>query len=347
MRSSLLILVMLCGVAAADEQQVVPPNAPVEIRSTEADGRTTVLMCRDDGKGGRSCQRCMPDEQCHADLSDAELAVLASHQIVPSNPREKRYTLATEKGGLRFFYCRGGDCDRCSIVEHKEVCTKTITDEDKTEMAKAGVTLTNAVAEPATPKPAPVHHDDGHYEHKPRGFSFALELGAFDSGDGKNIYSSGLGRGWMLGYGMFEFRIESYDLDDQTKTYDNVANASGRAGIYSIVARPTVFTAGAIEVIGTVGVALVTRPSLRDDPDDVDSDIVHLRHQWGGALVLGGGLRIWDLVTIDVRAYPAVWSGISGNRAEADDTGKLVMTPLADSPGGVPLSINAGVGLSF
>lgn len=328
-------------------ENIVPANLPLELHSTAADGKVSVLVCRDDNKGGRSCLRCNPNEPCHGDLTSDELATLTLHNIVPSNPPEKRYTVATEKGGLRFFYCRPDNaCDRCALQNGAEVCTKSVTAEDQEQMSKAGVAMTNPLEE-AKPSAAPPPARDEPYEHKPRGFSFALELGAFDSGDGKNIYSTGLGRGWMLGYSMFEFRIESYDLADQTKTYDNVANASGRAGIYSLVARPTVFTAGPIQLVGTIGVALVTRPSLRDDPDDVDSDIVHLREQWGGALVIGGGVRIYDLVTVDVRAYPTAWSGISGNRAEADDSGKLVMTPLADSPGGVPLSINAGIGLSF
>jgi hypothetical protein len=195
--------------------------------------------------------------------------------------------------------------------------------------------------EPSKPKPPAVP-----WKHRRRGVSFGIEVGRIGPADGNNIYGPGYGRGYVFGYSIFEVRIEGYDLPDRTNTYGNVQGANGRLNIGSFAVRPVVLTLGPIELTALLGLAAILRPWLGMDETTISSG-VERNTQYGGGAVVGGGARLYDVITIDVRAYPSTWMGSPGSRAEVGPTGMLTYVPFTDTPGGMPITFNAGVGVAF
>ena len=88
------------------------------------------------------------------------------------------------------------------------------------------------------------------------------------------------------------------------------------------------------------------RPSLGMDPDDFITDSP-MHAQIGGGALVGGGVRFYDLLTIDVRAYPTSWMAREGTRAEVGADGMLTMVQIMETPGGMPITFNAGIGVAF
>lgn len=166
-------------------------------------------------------------------------------------------------------------------------------------------------------------------------------------GDDKNIWGSGLGRVYALGFSIVEMRLEQYGQDDRTHTFDNVAHAHAKLGIYSAAARIDLFSNRYVRASGLVGIALISRPYLGNDPNDISSLETFMHDQYGIALLAGGGVRLLDYITVDIRAYPASWAGTPGTRAEVGPDGKLMMVPITDAAGGIPITVTAGLAVDL
>ena len=341
MRSSLLVLGLLTSFAHA---QPSPPVAPPHLTPIKcADGPDHSTLCIECTDDNLSCMRCVdsaPDKPCRADLTPAELEDLKGRGIVPTNPQ-------TPGGGPTAPPPPPTD----STVQVSStalpgggtrLCRTTITNgvAGTPECKESGVP-----AAPTSPTAVATRTEEP-YRHRRRGISFGIEVGHASPDDGQNIYGPGYGRGWVLGYWMFEARMEVYDLPDQTKTYDNVNYANGRFSIYSLAVRPTLLTVGPLEVNLLVGLAALSRPSLGTDPSDILS-VTQLHDQYGLGLLAGAGIRIYDVFTVDVRGYLTSWMGMSGTRAEVGANDALTRTTLMDSPGGTPITLNIGAGWAF
>jgi len=227
-------------------------------------------------------------------------------------------------------------------------------------LTRYGVAISNLPATPAQPPPpvvvpapaVPLHAPEPEPEpererHRPRGVSFGIEVGHVSPDDGQNIYGPGYGRGWVLGYSIVEVRLETYDLPDRSKTYDNVGGANGRFSVYSFAARPTLKTVGPLELTVLVGLAALSRPSLAMDPNDLISES-QLRDQYGAGVLAGVGVRLFDVLTVDLRGYLVSWQGNSGQvRAELGANDALTYATIGDPPGGMPITLNVGAGWAF
>ncbi len=296
----------------------------------------------------RVCQECTTDHVCTRVLRDATGKAISTFQLEPSE-----VTSLVSHGVIVANRIAQVDTPRppppptpSSITKteatqlpdgRSRICQTVIVD----GVAQAPTCTESGGGPPPAPPPAVAYES----RSRSRGFSFGLELGHIAPDDGKNIYGAGFGRGYVLGYSIFELRLETYDLPDQTKTYDNVDLANGRLSIYSLAARPTLKRVGPIEVTVLAGLAVLSRPSLAMDPTDILT-VAQLHDQYGAALVVGGGVRIFDVLTIDLRGYLTSWQAMSGMRAEMGDTGALTYVPVTDG-GGLPITLNAGVGLAF
>ncbi len=218
------------------------------------------------------------------------------------------------------------------------------------------------VAPPPLPPPRPEHmpQDEPMKTWSPhiadRGFYCALEIGAGGFADDKNIYKSGLGRGFVLGYGAFEARFEQYDLTDRSGMFTNVAHADGIASITSIAGRIPLAQTEMLQASALVGLAVLSRPSMIA-PDEGDPTIGAAfagdqvaQAQWGIGAQLGIGITIGGIFYADARLYPTYWSAISGTRYEYDamtNTAAQVAVTQDQSPGGIPITLNAGIGYAF
>lgn len=293
---------------------VLPPNLATGQLPGITEYSCTSLASRDE----RVCQECQANSTggtaCMRVLRDAKLQPLNSWPLQPFE--------------VETFASRGITVANAPVA-----------------VATQPTTTAGGQTTPAPGEQAPAVKDRA-YHHRRRGVSFGIEVGQVRPDDGQNIYGSGYGRGWVFGYWIVELRLESYDLPDRSKTYDNVFDANARFSVYSLAARPTLVTLGPLELTALVGAALVLRPSMRMDPDDLVSASM-LRSQWGGALLVGAGVRLYDVLTVDVRAYPTSWMEIGGVRAELDANSALTYVPLAASPGGTPITLNVGAGWAF
>ncbi|CAN5231324.1 hypothetical protein BH11MYX1_BH11MYX1_39950 [soil metagenome] len=189
-----------------------------------------------------------------------------------------------------------------------------------------------------------------------RGLYVGLEVGGGSFADSKSIYKAGLGRGVVLGYRLFEFRAEQYDLTDRSGMYTNVAHGDGIATITSLARRIPLAATEMVQASALVGAAFVSRPSMIA-PDEGDPSVGAgfrgdqvAKAQWGLGVLLAAGITLGGVLYADVRIYPTYWSAISGTRLEYDDTthttSKVAVTNDT-SPGGLPITFNAGVGWSF
>ncbi|MFT3696297.1 MAG: hypothetical protein QM831_24365 [Kofleriaceae bacterium] len=216
------------------------------------------------------------------------------------------------------------------------------------------------VVQPPPPPVRTAHVDEDHGHHGEPGDRsgfVALELGAGNFADGNNIYNHGLGRGIVAGIGNLEIHFEQYDLQDRSNQFTNVAHADGIASITSVAYRVGLVKSRYMSVSGVVGLALLSRPSMiqeaPDDPDLVDfgftNDYVTMS-QWGVGAVLGGGVTLLQYFYADVRVYPTAWSSMAGMRYEMPDGAMTsVMTPVTkdNTPGGMPITFNVGIGYGF
>lgn len=166
--------------------------------------------------------------------------------------------------------------------------------------------------------------------------------------DADNIYGDGPGKTLVLGIRNFELRVfEYYDLEDKTGVYDDAEFGAGRLGITSFGYRLDLAGAGPLHLTALLGGAWVRRPSLRLDPDDISSDYV-LQAQHGLAGLVGGGVNLFGVLTIDVRAYPTMWSDLAGDsRVMVDAAGMQTVETIVESPGGMPITVNVGLGFAY
>lgn len=216
----------------------------------------------------------------------------------------------------------------------------------KVANAQPAATVQAPVTAPVPPPATARAAEDTPWRHRKRGVSFGIEFGHVSPADGNNIYGPGYGRGYVFGYSIFELRLEHYDLPDRSHTYDNVFDATASFLAYSLAARPTLLTKGPVELTVLAGLALVVRQSMRMDPNDLVTES-EIRSQFGGALLAGVGARVFDVLTVDVRAYLTSWQDISGMRAELGTNDALTYVPLTESPGGTPITVNVGAGWAF
>jgi hypothetical protein len=189
-----------------------------------------------------------------------------------------------------------------------------------------------------------------------RRWYLALEVGSGSFADPKSIYKSGPGRGVVLGFRLFEFRLEQYDLTDRSGMFTNVAHGDGIASVTSLAARIPVASTEMIQASVLVGIALVSRPSMIA-PDLADPSLglniqgsQVAQGEWGGGALLGVGVTLGGIFYVDARLYPTYWTGLSGIRLEYDEmthTASKVTVTNDTSPGGIPITLNAGVGYSF
>jgi hypothetical protein len=75
--------------------------------------------------------------------------------------------------------------------------------------------------------------------------------------------------------------------------------------------------------------------------------VTQLHDQYGLGLLAGAGVRLFDVITVDVRGYLTSWMGMTGTRAEVGANAALTSTTLMDSPGGTPITLNIGAGWAF
>lgn len=216
----------------------------------------------------------------------------------------------------------------------------------KVANAQPAVQVTPPVTTPGTPPVTNRPAEETGWRHRKRGVSFGIEVGHVNPADGDNIYGPGYGRGYVFGYSIFELRLENYDLPDRSRTYDNVFDATASFHIFSLAARPTLLTRGPVELTVLAGLALLVRQSMRMDPNDLVTES-EIRSQFGGGLLAGVGARVFDVLTVDVRAYLTSWQSISGMRAELGTNDALTYVPLTESPGGTPITVNVGAGWAF
>jgi hypothetical protein len=137
---------------------------------------------------------------------------------------------------------------------------------------------------------------------------FGIEVGMMRTADMREPYSEGLGRTVVLGIKGWEIRAwERYDVAD----VDRVSISS--------VGRRINFGTGLVRARALLGVGWIRRPKSMTSSEDLFSS------QHGIAAVLGGGLQL-GVLTAELRAYPTYWSG---------------------EPGGIPVSLTVGIGISF
>jgi hypothetical protein len=327
----------------------------IRVTVSPASGGIYMYECYDDGKGGKACGRC-DKAGCAGELDADDVARIQTQQITPSNPTrataERKRSHCINAGPkleecTECFSSNGGTaCERCTrnaagVAEYP--CRAKLWREELAALTADGIVPNN---QPAIAPEDAVPHTS---RERPRSrFAFiGLEVGSMTPGDDKNIFGSGLGRGYAIGYSRFEFRFEQYDQDDRTHTYDNVAHAHAKLGIFSAGARIELFSLPLFRASVLVGAAVISRPQMQSNPDEILSDSVYLMDQYGIAAMLGGGVRLLDYISVDIRAYPASWGGINGTRAEVGSDGKLVMMPITDSPGGMPITITAGIAVDL
>ncbi len=213
-----------------------------------------------------------------------------------------------------------------------------------------------APAPAAAPGPAPARaradpdiRSAGWVAYTEREVYVALEVGTSSFGDARNIYNAGAGRGIVVGYGPLEVRVEDYDLEDRSGMLANVAHGDGIAAVLSAAIRFPLLGGDRAAVTGLLGVAGLVRPAMATYPDPVlvatDREI---QHEAGLAALLGLGVQLEGVFYLDVRCYPTWWSGYEGTRLEYANG---IATPVAvtsdTSPGGIPITLSAGVGLGF
>lgn len=137
---------------------------------------------------------------------------------------------------------------------------------------------------------------------------FGIEIGMMRTGDMRDTHSEGLGRAAVLGIQGWEIRAyERYDV----ATADIIRISS--------FGRRISFGTNLVRVRALLGLAWLRRPPQNPSPEDI------FTNQQGLGAMLGGGIQL-GLLTAEIRAYPTMWSG---------------------EPGGTPVTLTVGLGLSF
>ena len=177
----------------------------------------------------------------------------------------------------------------------------------------------------------------------------AFEVGYGQTADTDQLYGNGYGKTFVLGFKThYEFRfLESYDLEDHAGMFD-ADGGHAQLGITSLGYRWHMPT-GVFALRPLVGIAWLRRQSLRSDPDDILTEYT-LSSQHGLGVMLGGGaqIRLGEhlAVSADVRLYPTYWASIDGTRATY--SGDMVMlTPVTESPGGMPRTLTVALTLGM
>lgn len=182
-----------------------------------------------------------------------------------------------------------------------------------------------------------------------RGNYLGIELGMVQIADPRNRFGNGPGKTVVLGIRNWEIR--AYERYEQQERSDPVqfGDAQGVRARFSItsVGRRIMFPTGIphIALRALIGAAWVRRDSYRNDPDALLTTTGQaMRPQHGLAAMLGGGLQAGPF-TVEMRAYPAVWADISADsRYEIDGSEP---SSMMESPGGIPVTLTAGVGFFF
>jgi len=137
---------------------------------------------------------------------------------------------------------------------------------------------------------------------------FGIEVGMMRTADMREGYDEGLGRTAVLGIQGWEIRAyERYDVGDT----DIVRISS--------FGRRITLGSGLVRVRAILGLAWLRRPLANPSETAIFDD------QHGLGAMIGGGLQL-AMLTAEIRGYPTKWSG---------------------TPGGTPVSLTVGLGLSF
>lgn len=196
-----------------------------------------------------------------------------------------------------------------------------------------------AVAD-APPPPAPARVEPL------RAFRFAVgfEVGYGWTADADQVYGNGAGRVLVIATRGVELRyLEYYDLEDRSEMFD-AQGAHGRLGITSAGYRWMRPLLGSVSVRPLLGIALLRRPSMRMDPDEILSSFQMLpQYGWGILAGAGLGVRLGRLdVSADLRVYPTSWGEIDGQRGVVRD-GRYTVEAVTESPGGMPRTVTVNV----
>jgi len=197
------------------------------------------------------------------------------------------------------------------------------------------------------PTPAPRHHssdDSPRFRHN-FDYFIGVELGQLDPADDSNIFGAGYGRAVLFRIKGFETRFAVYDLVDRTHSYDNVGLAEGTATITSFGYRFDLFDTGVFSLSALAGGQIIARPWIGLASDDILT-VTSSHKQLGAGAILGAGIRMFGILTAEVRAYPTSWMGYDGMRAQ-NQNGMLVTMPVSQAPDGMPISVDLGIGYGF
>ena len=181
-----------------------------------------------------------------------------------------------------------------------------------------------------------------------KGNYLGIEIGMVKIADPRNAFGNGPGKTVVLGIRNWEIRAyEEYEQEDLSDP-DVYGDAQGVRARFSItsVGRRILFPVGQyVALRALIGGAWLRRASYRDDPDAILSTAgFAMRPQHGLAAMVGGGVQVGPF-TAEMRAYPAVWSDISGN-ARLEIAGSEPSS-MDKSPSGIPVTLTAGVGFFF
>lgn len=173
-----------------------------------------------------------------------------------------------------------------------------------------------------------------------------IELGHTWTGDPRNLFGNGLGRALVVGFKGWELRgFEDYDLENRAAMSNGVTDGTnGRLTITS-AGRRFSLARGPVVVRALAGAAWLRRSNVSLEPDDLRYE---LRSQHGLAALVGGGVAFGPL-SAELRAYPAVWSDLAGHTRYVydEDGGGVNAEVVEDSPGGMPITLTIGAGISW
>ncbi len=182
-----------------------------------------------------------------------------------------------------------------------------------------------------------------------RGNYVGIEVGMAHIADPRNQFGNGPGKTAVLGIRNWEIRAyERYEQGNRSDP-DTFGDAQGARARFSItsVGRRLLFPTGipAVALRALIGGAWVRRDSYRNDPDSLLTTTgLAMRPQHGLAAMVGGGVQIGPF-TAEMRAYPAVWTDISGD-SRSEIEGPEPSSQM-ESPGGIPVTLTAGFGFFF
>lgn len=205
---------------------------------------------------------------------------------------------------------------------------------------------------PATPTTTPTPTPPPPAPPTPRHWSIAFEVGYGWTADDQS-FGNGFGRVLAFTYKAFEMRLlEDYDLEDHSKMAANLQQR-GRMGLTSFSYRMNA-QLGPLALRPLLGVAWMRRSNLVVD-DAISSP--ELRSQHGLALQAGGGVQLVlgrIQIGADIRVYPTHWFDIAqGTFADGPPArgvirdGQFMYESVAETPGGMPRTATAWLGLNW